>query len=141
MCDDDEFNAKYGEQHASLHSPTGVRVGHVTLAGPELTIEAGGKLFTFEWHSYCGPIPLNKRGDPKELGERSPFWQAITFWIEQGKRLDENRRAIWEEPPKEDLTRTHVKIGRHWYPKETVERLMGEPDESAPPGEGVESKP
>ncbi len=113
ICDD-EFNAKYGEQAIRIggRSPGVLHVG-----GPELTIEAGGKVFTFEWHSYCGPMPINRR-----LPGKSPFWHAVTLWCEQGKRMDDNRRALWDEPPPappEDL----VRVGRNIYPRVMYERL------------------
>lgn len=94
----DDFDAEFGEQHVRFSSPTGKIVGHVTLAGPELVIKAAGKRYRFEWHSFHGPTPLNKKGDPKVLPARSPFWGAIELWIKQGKRLAESRNAIWDQP-------------------------------------------
>lgn len=32
--------------------------------------------WTFEWHSYCGPWPLKKNGDPRFAAGRR-FWQMI----------------------------------------------------------------
>lgn len=117
----DEFDKKYGEQCIRIG---GRHSGVLTVAGPELSIYVSGKLMPFEWHSYCGPIPLNKRGDPKEIGPNHKFWHAVTCWDQQGKRLDENRRAIWDEPPKEDLSK-HVRVGRNLFPPEMHERLKG----------------
>ena len=118
--EDDKFDAKYGQRDVPFrvirHS------GVVTVAGPELTIEVGNQVYPFEWHSYCGPIPLNKRGDPKELGPKHVFWTAISHWAQQGKRLDENRRAIWEIPAPEDLS-DYVRVGRHLMPKEMHARI------------------
>jgi len=115
------FNAEFGERCLPIG---GRNPGVLTVAGPELTIEVGGAVYPFEWHSYGGPIPLNKRGDPKDLGPKHRFWTAVSHWAEQGKRLDENRRALWHEPPAEDFS-AHVRVGRNLYPKEMAERLAG----------------
>ena len=51
---DDDFDARYGQR--DVHIPGGV----MTVGGPELTIEIDGRVYAFEWHSYCGPSPLNQ---------------------------------------------------------------------------------
>lgn len=86
---------------------------HISLAGPTRTItDAKGNRWTFEMHHYCGPIALNKRGDPMEgqPGERSPFWHAVTRWAQGGHRLN-GIECIWEEEPKPVLE--HI-AGKHY---------------------------
>ena len=86
---------------------------HISLAGPTRIItDAKGKRWTFEMHHYCGPIALNKSGDPMERqpGERSPFWHAVTRWAQGGHRLN-GTECIWEEGPKPVLE--HIG-GKHY---------------------------
>ena len=47
--------------------------------------------FLFEWHSYLGPVPLNKR--TKEPRTRVPkgFWSMIDRWTELS---DEEREGF-----------------------------------------------
>lgn len=60
-------------------------------------IDANGKEWLFEWHSYCGPWPVRKDGEPfaNEPGERSPFWPAVAAWSRQGKRVGEDGLCVW----------------------------------------------
>lgn len=86
---------------------------HISLAGPTRHItDSKGKRWTFEMHHYCGPIALNKSGDPMERqpGERSPFWHAVTRWAQGGHRLN-GIECIWEEEPKPILE--HIG-GKHY---------------------------
>ena len=86
---------------------------HISWAGPTRAItDAKGKRWTFEMHHYCGPIVLNKRGDPMERqpGERSPFWYAVTRWAQGGHRLN-GIECVWEEEPKPVLE--HIG-GKHY---------------------------
>lgn len=86
---------------------------HISYAGPTRMItDTKGKRWTFEMHHYCGPIVLSKSGDPMErqLGERSPFWYAVTRWAQGGHRLNDTE-CIWEEEPKPILE--HIG-GKHY---------------------------
>lgn len=100
MSEQNEIDPRYIQQHVSLLSPTGKRVGTVTIGGEPITISAGGKDWRFEWHSYCGPSVLGKNGDPlkNQLPDRHLFWVALAYWISQGQRIDESGRAIWSKP-------------------------------------------
>jgi hypothetical protein len=98
-------------------------VAHVSLCGPTRTIEVDGKLYRFEDHPRCGPTPLNKRGDPKHLGQRHRFWTAITQWYDGGKKLDANGCAIWEEAADPDEAAGYVRVGRNLFPLAMAKRL------------------
>jgi len=71
---------------------------HVKLGGPDLGINVGGEDVLFENHPYCGPMPVGKRGNPKHLAARHPFWRAVTIWATQGYQIFEGR-AIYAPPP------------------------------------------
>lgn len=92
---------------------------HLDLGGPEYTIVIGGKRFTFEDHRYCGPMPTDKRGNGRDLGERHVFWTAVTFWYQQGKAFNEDGTCKWVAKTETDklaeqgLEYRHV-IGKHY---------------------------
>jgi hypothetical protein len=108
---------------------------HVSLAGPEYVIEVDGKDYRFEFSEHHGPTPLNKRGDPKELGPRHRFWHAVTQWC-AGGRVVMGGRAVWSEPPNE--TAGLVQVGRNLFPFAMARRLglvsgpTAEPDTTPP---------
>ena len=78
---------------------TCVRAGNalVMMGGPDLKITSGGKTFYFEFHPFCGPMMLSKRGEPIQStpGKYSPFWDALYFWIKQGKKVDADGNCIF----------------------------------------------
>ena len=79
---------------------------HISFAGPErMIIDAKNRLWRFEDHRYCGPIVIDKNGDPKEQPhESSPFWDAVTHWYQQGKKIDEKSGiCVWQKPTVEKL--------------------------------------
>ena len=59
---------------------------HISLGNDPVKIRYGDKEWTFEWHHYCGPSELDRRGDPKarQPGPRSPFWLITVLWKDQG---------------------------------------------------------
>lgn len=71
----------------------------IEWAGPErIILDQNGKKWKFEDHHYCGPIALDKSGDPLDVQppENSPFWEAVNLWYAQGKRVnDPNTGEIW----------------------------------------------
>lgn len=76
---------------------------HISSAGPTRVItDAKGKRWTFEMHHYCGPIVLNRSGDPaaRQPGEKSPFWHAVTCWAQQGEKVNKAGECIWKEQTK-----------------------------------------
>ena len=64
---------------------------------PERRISVDGKIFVFEMHPRCGPVALNRRGEPSENQPQS-FLRAASLWIEQGQRV-EGGLCFWEHPP------------------------------------------
>ena len=68
----------------------------------EYKIRAGGKDFRFEMHDYCGPTMIGKRGNPIAFPpQNSPFWEALHWWLKQGKRVDAQGWCLfkWEMQP------------------------------------------
>jgi hypothetical protein len=64
-------------------------------------IRVGGREWFFEWHHYCGPMVIHRRtwAEVTQPGERSPFWQAVQNWHEQGRRIDDAGFCVWEPTP------------------------------------------
>lgn len=84
----------------------GPSLGHAILCyQPEYRLkDASGKVWIFEFHKYCGPSVLGKRGEllRRQPGERSPFWDPFQKWFDQGQRHKiENgvAWAVWDETP------------------------------------------
>ena len=78
---------------------------HILFAGPErIIVDRNGKKWRFEDHRYCGPIVLDKSGDPldNQPSADSPFWPAIDLWHQQGKRVKPDgfggAWCVWEKP-------------------------------------------
>lgn len=69
---------------------------HISYAGPEYRLSAD-KQYRFEDHRFCGPIVVNKDGDPLDLQPpaNSVFWQHVTAWYQQGKRFKEIEGERW----------------------------------------------
>lgn len=69
--------------------------------GPfELTV--AGKLYRFEDSDRFGPFFLRKDGEPKsnqQMSERSPFWRTHSLWIEQGRKVAEDRITCMVDIP------------------------------------------
>ena len=85
-------------------------------------ISVDGKVFRFDFGERFGPWVVGKNGkEVAQPGSRHKFWQAVTQWHKQGKRVGEDGLCIWEpEPPlftEEELSRDYVKIGRQYFPK------------------------
>jgi hypothetical protein len=86
------------------------------VCGPDAqyTIEVRGERIVFDWHGYMGPIPLGKRGNPVELRGHY-FWTAVSYWAQQGKRIDSNGVCMWEEPKSDFNPDDWVRIGKRSY--------------------------
>lgn len=48
--------------------------------------------WTFQWHSYCGPWPLKKNGDPRERAG-DVFWNVIDEFQKLSKDERESFRV------------------------------------------------
>lgn len=90
-------------------------VAILNMGGPNLRITAGGQVFRFEFHEYLGPSMIGKRGDIIQNfpGKYSPFWDALHFWLKQGKRVDADGNCVFEHETK--LVPLLLKIGRNRY--------------------------
>ena len=78
----------------------GLRIIHISWAGPEYWIHVGDKVMRFEDHHYCGPIVLNNRtGDPlnNQPGERDKFWMHYAAWNNSGKKTKTLEGKVWCE--------------------------------------------
>ncbi len=67
------------------------------IGAPAYEIYARGRCFYFEWHPHCGPTVINRlTGEPtaNQPGERSPFWDAVQRWHDQGKIVKDGV-AVW----------------------------------------------
>lgn len=74
-------------------------VAILNVSGPTRIIRAGDTDYLFEFHEYLGPTMVGKRGNALQLlpPKRSPFWDALYWWLKQGKRMDGNRCVFeWE---------------------------------------------
>lgn len=78
---------------------------HIMVGGPEFDIQVQGKVYHFEMHRYCGPVWLNKRGDPYAYQPRK-FLHAASLWAQQGQKV-ENGLCVWHHEPE--------MITRHMY--------------------------
>ena len=64
------------------------RIGNMIVCGPSIYKFKG---WFFEWHSYCGPWPLRKNGDPRKNAGRK-FWKVI----EEFQKLNKEERKEYE---------------------------------------------
>lgn len=90
-----------------------MKVSCILLGGPVQTIRVRGKPYRFEMHHYCGPFTVKKNDDPTanqpEPGD--PFWEAVTLWDRQGRKV-ENGECVWFHEPEPILE--HLG-GRNYY--------------------------
>lgn len=79
---------------------------HICVGRPDRVIlDETGKQWHFEMHPYCGPIPTNKKGDPlkNEPPEKSSFWRVVSWWAQQGQKINEHGYCIWKKPAEPKL--------------------------------------
>lgn len=59
---------------------------------PTYRFRHGNRVREFEWHPYCGPALLNKRGDP--LADQPDWFLRIaSYWNRDGRPLDADGMA------------------------------------------------
>ena len=76
---------------------------HISMGGNIYFISENSKKWMFEDHPTCGPVVLNKNGDPlnNQPGEMSKFWEIVSLWYAQGKQtkqVNNENWCIWEKP-------------------------------------------
>lgn len=79
-------------------------VVHLCCGPPSLTIARAAKVgakrapaaIQFEMHSFCGPMPLGKKGNGVTLAPSHWFWHAVSQWAQQGEKVDDLRRCIYD---------------------------------------------
>ena len=71
--------------------------GSLMVAGPTLLIDTSKGVVAFEWHSYCGPMPVHRQtGEGRNLPARHPFWNAVQRWLDAGATIVEGRSGtLW----------------------------------------------
>lgn len=87
---------------------------HISVGGPDrVIVDEQGKRHKFEMHPRFGPILLTADGEvaKKQPGEKASFWRAVSWWAEQGQRIDDAGVCIWAKPPEPKLQ--HLG-GRHY---------------------------
>lgn len=77
----------------TLYDAQGKWAGHMSLGGETLQIKSPKRTYNFEYHHYCGPIPLRKDGEPMERIPKD-FWEALEQWEAAGMWLDGNKCTI-----------------------------------------------
>ena len=77
--------------------------GTVMLPGPQLLLGTSKGIVAFEWHSYCGPMPVDRsNGTGRNIGPRHPFWNAVQRWLDSGAEITEGKGGtLWATIPKE----------------------------------------
>lgn len=79
---------------------------HISYGGPDRRIkDATGKVWRFEMHPHSGPAVQDDDGElaDKQPGERSPFWDAVTQWAQQGGVVDATGLCSWKPEPEPTL--------------------------------------
>lgn len=74
---------------------------HISLGGPTRQIIDGkGRSWHFEDHPYCGPAVTGRKGNikDKQPPESSPFWDAVSWWCQQGKQVGPTGLCVWAKP-------------------------------------------
>lgn len=90
---------------------------HTSMAGHEISIiDRNNRRWRFEDHRYCGPVAVDRNGDPlKEQPEdESPFWEAVECWYQQGKPTKETGVGLlakWVRPTMKEMI--HIGGGRY----------------------------
>jgi hypothetical protein len=75
------------------------------FGGPDrVIVDETGKRWNFEMHPYCGPMPTDKKGNPlkKDPPEESSFWRVVTWWAQQGQKIEDGL-CVWTKPPEPKL--------------------------------------
>lgn len=80
----------------------GSSVGIVCMGSPVRKIVVQSRVWHFEMHKYCGPMPVHKRTGAGVDGTKA-FWEAVTWWAQQGERIDDAGVCVYERPIEKPL--------------------------------------
>jgi len=73
-----------------------MRLIHISVGGPDINLFAGGRIWRFEDHPYCGPMLINKDGSSaKEPPPNSIFWKEVSKWYQSGKKTKVEHGKTW----------------------------------------------
>jgi len=64
-----------------------IKDGILTVGGKTLRIETNEGVVMFEDHPYCGPMPVDRNGNGRNLAPDHSFWRRVTLWYEKGKKI------------------------------------------------------
>ena len=91
--------------------------GIICIGGPTLRLAVKGKLFHFEMNPFLGPWVMTPKtgmvADPQPP-DNSPFWEAVSFWAQQGRQMDADGVCLWSPPQVPKL----VHLGGKHYAEE-----------------------
>jgi hypothetical protein len=80
------------------------------LSSPTRRVSVKGKIYLFEILTSGGAAFVTSTG--KERRQVPTLaWEAISWWAQQGERIDEDGLCMWDYPPKDILK--HLG-GRHY---------------------------
>lgn len=68
--------------------------GHLCTGDPTRSITVLGRVYRFEMHPRCGPIPLNKNGSVRKNDWPIDVWHDVDVWVKQGEKIDEDGNCL-----------------------------------------------
>lgn len=73
--------------------------GIVTVGGPIIRIATNHGIVAFEWHSFCGPMPVSlckgRVGDERVLPGKHDFWRKVSIWAQNGRKTQDICGKTW----------------------------------------------
>lgn len=57
--------------------------------GDVIRMDTAKGVVAFEWHDYCGPMPITlargREGSERRLPPKHPFWAKVSRWCDEGR--------------------------------------------------------
>jgi len=72
--------------------PPSIRISRPARPGAKKAPET----VEFEMHAFCGPMPIDRKGNGRSLAPSHWFWTAVTQWCQQGQEVDELGRCQYD---------------------------------------------